>query len=223
MGWAAAHAAARAAGALSAGRARSARWSRSTAAGPSPRQGTTVYIADNGIHTDIIMPVKAQGLDWSPLLPRSDFAAPDPERALDRVRRRASSTSISNTPTWWDITPRTIWSALAGGTRVIHVEYVPSPDYAAREIRLRPEEYRRLWAAVRAELRAGPSRPTAADRSSRLRIGRRLLPGDGKGKHVPHLQQLGRRPAAPRRRKDQPLAALHQRAAVALPHDAHST
>jgi uncharacterized protein (TIGR02117 family) len=28
---------------------------------------------------------------------------------------------------------------------------VPSPYYAVREIRLRPEEYRRLWAAIRAD------------------------------------------------------------------------
>ena len=47
---------------------------------------------------------------------------------------------------------RTAWSALAGGRRVMHVEYVPSPGYALREIRLRPAEYRRLWAAVRADL-----------------------------------------------------------------------
>src|SRR4051794_2349996 len=40
-----------------------------------PAHGTTVYIADNGIHADILMPVKAQGLDWAPLVPRSDFAA----------------------------------------------------------------------------------------------------------------------------------------------------
>ncbi len=33
----------------------------------------------------------------------------------------------------------------------MHVEYVPSPYYAVRQIRLRPEEYRRLWAAIRAD------------------------------------------------------------------------
>src|SRR5438105_7990653 len=41
-------------------------------------QGTTVYIADNGIHADIVMPVSAQGLDWAPLIPKRDFAAADP-------------------------------------------------------------------------------------------------------------------------------------------------
>jgi uncharacterized protein (TIGR02117 family) len=115
-----------------------------------PRQGTTIYIADNGIHADIIMPVNAQGLDWGRLIPPSDFAAADPNAgwiAFGSGERRV----YLNTPTWWDITPRTIWASLAGGRRVMHVEYVSNPSYAVREIRLRPEEYRRLWAAIRAD------------------------------------------------------------------------
>jgi uncharacterized protein (TIGR02117 family) len=115
-----------------------------------PAQGTTIYLADNGIHADIIMPVKAEGLDWPPLFPRSGFAAAGPSArwiAFGSGEQRV----YLDTPTWWDLTPRTIWSALAGGNRVMHVEFVPSPYYAVREIRLRPEEYRRLWAAIRAE------------------------------------------------------------------------
>ena len=115
-----------------------------------PAQGTTIYLADNGVHVDVIMPVAAQGLDWRPLFPRRDFASVDPDAnfiAFGSGERRV----YLNTPTWWDITPRTIWSALTGGNRVIHVEYVASPGYAVREIRLRPEEYRRLWAAIRSD------------------------------------------------------------------------
>src|SRR6185437_1285945 len=115
-----------------------------------PAQGTLVYLADNGVHADIIMPVKANGLDWAPLIPKNDFAAISPDMrwlAFGSGEQRV----YLNTPTWWDITPRTIWSALTGGKRVMHVEYVASPDYTAREIRLRPEEYRRLWAAIRAD------------------------------------------------------------------------
>lgn len=115
-----------------------------------PRQGTAVYLADNGIHADLIMPVRAEGLDWAPLFPKSDFAAPDPNAGWIAFGSGEQHVYL-NTPTWWDITPRTIWSALTGGKRVMHVEYVPSPYYAVREIRLRPEEYRRLWAAVRAD------------------------------------------------------------------------
>ena len=96
------------------------------------------------------MPVSSGGLDWSPLIPRSDFAAADPTSRWIAFGSGEERVYL-NTPTWWDITPRTIWSALTGGRRVMHVEYVPDPGYAVREIRLRPEEYRRLWAAIRAD------------------------------------------------------------------------
>ena len=112
-----------------------------------PRDGKTIYIADNGIHADIVMPVSAQGLDWSRLIARPPAAAGAQWIAFASGEQRV----YLETPTWWDITPRTIWSALTGGRRVMHVEYVPSPYYTAREIRLRPEEYRRLWAAIRAD------------------------------------------------------------------------
>ncbi len=122
-----------------------------------PAQGTTIYLADNGIHADIIMPVKAQGLDWAPLFPKSDFAAAD--RAAQWIAFGAGEQRVYlDTPRWRDIKPRTIWSALTGGRRVMHVEYVPGPAYAVREIRLRPEEYRRLWAAIRADLNGRPQR-----------------------------------------------------------------
>jgi uncharacterized protein (TIGR02117 family) len=115
-----------------------------------PSQGTTVYLADNGIHADIIMPAKAQGLDWAPLVPRSDFAAADPDARWIAFGSGEERVYLE-TPRWRDIKPKTIWSALTGGRRVMHVEYVPSPAYAVREIRLRPEEYRRLWAAIRTD------------------------------------------------------------------------
>ena len=128
-----------------------------------PAMGTTIYIADNGVHADIIMPVAAQGVKWSGLLPHHDFAGADPNArwiAFGSGERRV----YLDTPSWWDITPRTITSSLAGGKRVMHVEYVTSPDYAARQIRLRPEEYRRLWAAIRADFALGPGgRPQRID------------------------------------------------------------
>ena len=115
-----------------------------------PPRGATVYLADNGIHVDIVMPVKAQGLDWGKLIPPADMAAPDAGAGWIAFGSGEERVYLE-TPTWWDITPRTIWSALTGGKRVMHVEYVSSPLYAVRKIRLRPEEYRRLWAAIRAD------------------------------------------------------------------------
>ena len=121
------------------------------------KRGTTVYLADNGIHADIIMPVKAQGLDWAPLIPKRDFPAADPNARWIAFGSGEERVYL-NTPTWWDITPRTIWSALTGGRRVMHVEYVSDPSYAVREVRLRPEEYRRLWAAIRADFNGSAQR-----------------------------------------------------------------
>ena len=135
-----------------------------------PDQGTTIYIADNGIHADIVMPVSAHGLDWRPWFPASDFAAPPPGARWIAFGAGEEKVYLE-TPRWRDITPATLWSALTGGKRVMHVEYVADPSYAAREIRLRPEEYRRLWTAVRAEFgRESDGRPV-----------RLLHPGYGPG------------------------------------------
>ena len=120
-----------------------------------PAEGITIYIADNGVHADLIMPVSAAGLDWAPLVPRSDMAAPPPGArwiAFGAGERHV----YLDTPTWSDITPRTAWAGMAGGKRVIHVDYVADPTYSARELRLTPEQYRRLWAAVRASFALDP-------------------------------------------------------------------
>ncbi len=120
-----------------------------------PEAGTTIYLADNGVHADLIMPVAAQGLDWSPYFPAGDFA-----RQLPNARWIAFGAGEQHvyldTPRWRDIRLSTLWRALAGGPRVLHVEYVDSPAYALRQIRLRPAEYRRLWAAIRSELELDP-------------------------------------------------------------------
>lgn len=115
-----------------------------------PDQGITVYLADNGIHSDIILPATAEGLDWHPLVPQRDFAAPDPAARWVAFGSGEERVYLE-TPRWRDIKPKTIWSALAGGKRVMHVEWVGNPGYAVREVRLRPQEYRRLWAAIRSD------------------------------------------------------------------------
>lgn len=128
-----------------------------------PDQGVTIYLANNGVHADLILPAKAQGLDWRPLLPRRDFAAPDPNArwvAFGAGERRV----YLDTPRWRDISLPTIWAGLTGGERVMHVEWVVDPAFAARAIRLRPEEYRRLWQSIRAEFDLDPDgRPVRID------------------------------------------------------------
>ena len=115
-----------------------------------PERGITIYLADNGIHSDILMPARAEGLDWSGVVPPGDTAAA-PSHAGWVAFGSGEERVYLKTPTWWDIRPRTLWAVMTGSRRVMHVEWVGDPSYAVREIRLRPHEYRRLWAAIRAQ------------------------------------------------------------------------
>jgi uncharacterized protein (TIGR02117 family) len=115
-----------------------------------PAAGTTIYLIDNGIHADLVMPIAAQGLDWGRLFPLRDFPKLTPGPAWIAFGAGEENVYL-NTPTWWDVTPRTAWHAIAGGKRVMHVEYVPGINVEVRQIRLRAEEYRRLWAAIRSD------------------------------------------------------------------------
>ncbi|MCL6679034.1 TIGR02117 family protein [Sphingomonas sp. RG327] len=117
-----------------------------------PEHGITIYLADNGLHSDIIMPARAAGLDWSTVLRRSDAAAAPADAGWVAFGSGEERVYLQ-TPTWWDIRPATIWAVLTGSRRVLHVEWIDDPSYAERQIRLRPEEYRRLWAALRADFR----------------------------------------------------------------------
>jgi uncharacterized protein (TIGR02117 family) len=121
-----------------------------------PAEGTTIFLADNGIHTDLILPANAAGVDWRPIVPKTDAAAVPPTARWVAFGSGEERVYLQ-TPTWWDIRPRTIWAALTGGRRVLHVEWVENPLYAERQVRLRPEEYRRLWAAIRADFKPGKS------------------------------------------------------------------
>ena len=117
-----------------------------------PAQGITIYIADNGVHADLVLPAIAEGLDWRPLVPRADFANVPVDAqwiAFGAGERRV----YLETPTWADLSLKTAAVALTGGERVMHVEWVHNPAYSAREVRLTPEQYRRLWASIRAGFR----------------------------------------------------------------------
>ena len=112
-------------------------------------EGITIYIADNGVHADLVLPVSASGLDWEKLIPRGDMAAP-PTGAQWIAFGAGERHVYLDTPTWSDLTLRTAWAGIAGGERIIHVEYVADPTYSAHELRVTPAQYRRLWTAIRA-------------------------------------------------------------------------
>jgi len=113
-----------------------------------PAEGITIYVANNGVHADLVVPANAQGLDWRPLTPKSDMA--NVSAAAQWIAFGAGERRVYlETPTWGDLSLKTAAIALTGGERVMHVEWVENPRFAARAIRLTPEQYRRLWASIR--------------------------------------------------------------------------
>lgn len=113
-----------------------------------PQDGVTIYVATNGLHSGLMLPTRAAGIDWSPLV--------RPEHIHDpRYAGRwlwfgwGDRDFYLNTPTWAALSPRTALSALIGSDRTLmHVDHVLEPWDDARPLRLTREQYRRLAAAI---------------------------------------------------------------------------
>lgn len=116
-----------------------------------PTGGVRIFVEDNGIHTGIVMPVSAAGVEWRGVFPASDLA--DPRYAgFDHIAVGWGDRAFYvETPTWRDLSLVTVMRAAVGSSRtVLHVEHVPAPiGSGVREIVLTPEQYRRLAAFVR--------------------------------------------------------------------------
>ncbi len=139
-----------------------------------PDEGITVYLADNGIHADLILPVRAEGLDWRDVLRPRDARRPPDTPAFVAFGSGERAVYLE-TPTWADLKPTTAIVALAHGRRIMHVDWMADDSFAYRELRLRPAEYRRLFQAVRESFNGRP----------------RLIPGRGYGETDAFYESAG--------------------------------
>lgn len=118
-----------------------------------PTQGVPIFVRTNGVHTWLVVPKQAVGIDWRGVVDARDIAD----------RRYAAGDYLAfgfgnrdfylNTPTWADLKVSTALAAAFGrGPALMHVDHVwnPRPDADQRRIVLRPDEYRRLAALIRA-------------------------------------------------------------------------
>lgn len=121
-------------------------------------EGVRIYVADNGVHTDLILPVAAADVDWRRMI--------RPEHLRDPRMAGHSHVSFGwgnrdfylNTATWADVRIDRVLVALVGiGSTVVHVEYgvEPGPDPHIRAVTLTPDEYRRLAAYVQETFAGG--------------------------------------------------------------------
>jgi uncharacterized protein (TIGR02117 family) len=122
-----------------------------------PVAGTTVWITASPIHTAIIVPVSAEGIDLSLTFRPTDL--PDPADMGQYLAIGWGDRDFYvNTPTWSDLTLSTLTSAVIGsGQSVLHVDHIARPEDAAklRPVRLTRAQYQRLIAAITATLTRG--------------------------------------------------------------------
>jgi uncharacterized protein (TIGR02117 family) len=126
--------------------------------------GVRIFIRTNGVHTWIMVPKAAAGIDWRRIAP--------PEHIDDIRYARGNYLAIGygnrdfylNTPTWGDLSPRTaLAAAFGGGPSLIHVEHEhdPRPNEYQQPITLSADQYRRLAAHIAQsfDLAGGRSKP----------------------------------------------------------------
>lgn len=126
-----------------------------------PANGVTILVGHNGIHTEIIMPIATEAVDWRTHFPLDD---------IDNSARDYTHVGVSwgersfflETPTWSDLNLVTAISALFGGDGLIHAAYYvrPAPADDFRELRIRPEEYRTLIDQITRDLMPPDDRKT---------------------------------------------------------------
>ncbi|MGN6269185.1 MAG: TIGR02117 family protein [Sphingomonas sp.] len=118
-----------------------------------PARGVTIYVESNGVHTDLVVPVAAAGIDWRDLARPEDIVDPRYAGYDHLAIGWGQAQFYLETPTWADVRPGTVLRAALGSDRtLVHVAHVPAPA-VGREVRpivLREAEYRRLAAFIRA-------------------------------------------------------------------------
>ena len=115
------------------------------------KQGVTIYLRTNGVHTWIMVPSVTPEMDWRPLTPAEHLR--DPAQVGDHVALGyGNRTFYLETPTWGDLTMKNAFLAAFGsGRSLMHADHdtAPRPNEYQRPLVLRREEYARLVAFMR--------------------------------------------------------------------------
>jgi uncharacterized protein (TIGR02117 family) len=103
---------------------------------PDPRPEVTVFLESNGVHTDLVVPVRTVEKDWSLGIRYSDTRSGD--STLDWLAIGWGDKDFYlNTPTWADLKFSTVFKAVFGlSPSAIHATYCRQPAAGDRCIKL---------------------------------------------------------------------------------------
>lgn len=122
-----------------------------------PDLGVEIMVGTNGVHTELVLPLVTPQKDWRLDFPSVDLPVPRPDATHVAVSWGEREVFL-NTPTWWDLSPRTVLRIVGfGGEGLLHVaHYVrPAPSDDNRPLTLSRTQYRRLVAAIERSLPRG--------------------------------------------------------------------
>ncbi len=128
------------------------------------QSGVRIFVRTNGVHTWIMVPKVAAGVDWTPIVPAAHIQDPRYARGDHIAIGYGNRDFYLNTPTWGDLSLRTaLAAAFGGGPSLVHVEHEhdPRPDEYQQPITLSVGQYRKLAAHIRQsfDLAGGRSKP----------------------------------------------------------------
>lgn len=119
-----------------------------------PSDGITIYVVTNGYHSGLIIPVSADGEDFSLLIRPTDL--PNQKLAGNYLLFGWGDRDFYlGTPTLSDVKVSTALSALIGSGKVlVHVDHLQTPADVVdpRAVPLSPAAYRKLLSFIRASI-----------------------------------------------------------------------
>jgi uncharacterized protein (TIGR02117 family) len=111
------------------------------------KDGVTIYIESNGVHTDIVVPVQNEQVDWTKYFPHDHFE--DVDESFEHIAFGWGDKGFYlETPTWADLKFTTAFKAVFWlGSTAMHVTYKSKPPKnpeLSKKITISKEEYQRL-------------------------------------------------------------------------------
>lgn len=109
-------------------------------------EGPEIYIVSNGVHTDFVLPMKNELMDWQSFFKPQDFGS-SMERASHIAFGWGDQGFYLNTPEWSDLKPKTALVALMIPSRsAMHVTLRGEPESGklVRIIRVNRSQYIRI-------------------------------------------------------------------------------
>ena len=88
-----------------------------------PKSRIKIYLMKSGVHTDFVLPIKTEAIDWTKSFPRENTGFKDSTTKLIAIGW-GDKNFYMNTPEWADLTVKTAVFAMTGlGSSAIHATY----------------------------------------------------------------------------------------------------